>query len=49
MGRAIAEAIGGCCQSNANWSPHDGAWAMEATAQFMTACHSANAAERRSL
>ena len=39
----------GCCQSNRNSSPLSGAVALDARAQAMRDCHSASAAERRSL
>lgn len=39
----------GCCQSNASLSPADAAMAEGAIPQTMTICHSASAAERRSL
>ena len=42
-------AAAGCCQSNANRSPHDAGWALSAAAQLARICHSASAAERRSL
>ena len=42
-------APGGCCQSNRNSSPIGGALASSARAQAMRDCHSASAAERRSL
>jgi hypothetical protein len=45
----LCETTGRCCQSNANSSPHDGALAMGAAAQLIRVCHSASAAERRSL
>ena len=39
----------GCCQSNRNSSPIGGAVALGARPQAMRDCHSASAAERRSL
>ena len=39
----------GCCQSNANHSPHNAVWALRRGGYPMTDCHSASAAERRSL
>jgi hypothetical protein len=39
----------GCCQSNANRSLHDGAAARPCVSYPISDCHSASAAERRSL
>lgn len=43
------EGLRRCCQSNRNSSPIGGAQSLRAEAQAMSDCHSASAAERRSL
>ncbi len=45
----VVEEVGGCCQSNRNLSPIDAAMALQGRPQAMRDCHSASAAERRSL
>jgi site-specific DNA recombinase len=45
----FAKLVEGCCQSNANCSPLTGVRSMKLAAQLARFCHSASAAERRSL
>jgi ABC-type protease/lipase transport system fused ATPase/permease subunit len=45
----IFQALLGCCQSNRNLSPVERSLPYPAVAQAMSDCHSARAAERRSL
>ena len=49
LGSEVVEQVVGCCQSNRNSSPIGAAIATEASAQAISICHSASAAERRVL